>query len=271
MQVTFWGVRGTFPVSGPDFVRYGGETMCVSVESGDGQVILDAGTGLRALGDRIAAAATSPRVDLFLSHGHLDHVMGLSQFAPLWRRDASIVIWTPDFDGGGAERAARSILRPPLMPPDAADLPAMLEWRTVSAGKTIETSQGVCVTPFSVRHPGGAAGFRTCIGQHSVAYVTDHEHGEPAADAALVSAVRNADILIYDATFTEAEMARRRGWGHSSWEAGVRLRDDAGAGLVAFAHHEPNRTDIELDTMAFEATQAASDAAFVKCGLILNA
>ena len=121
-----------------------------------------------------------------------------------------------------------------------------------------------------VTHPGGACGYRIDHAGRSVVYITDHEHGDLTRDDQLARIARNADLLIYDATFTEEEMLTRRGWGHSTWPAGMRLRDKSGAKLVAFAHHEPMRTDEELDRMANSAARAGVNAVFAREGMSID-
>ncbi|HVY87423.1 MAG TPA: MBL fold metallo-hydrolase, partial [Hyphomonadaceae bacterium] len=116
-------------------------------------------------------------------------------------------------------------------------------------------------------HPGGACGYRIDHAGRSLTYITDHEHGEPEADARLQRIARGADLIIYDATYTEEEIQLRRGWGHSTWQAGMRLRNASAAKLVAFAHHEPRRADDELDRLANAAARAGANAVFAREGL----
>jgi len=268
MRVTFWGVRGTFPATGQRFVRYGGDTMCIEVMCGATRLILDAGSGLRALGDRLANDLSPTTAHLLLSHAHMDHIMGLAQFAPLWRADTRVAVWSVSGSDDDPADAARALLSPPFTPAQAARFPAKIEWKTVDA--PFEPAAGVRVTPFQVNHPGGAAGFRIDYGGRSVCYITDHEHGDVTTDNRLTNVAKGTDLIIYDATFTEDEMKARRGWGHSTWEAGMRLRDASAGKLVAFAHHEPQRIDDDLDRLACAAARAGANAVFAREGLSID-
>lgn len=270
MRVTFWGVRGTFPATGPRFVRYGGDTMCVEVMCGEVRLVLDAGSGLRALGEKLAAGAGPIEAHLLLSHAHLDHLMGFVQFAPLWRSDASLTVWSMTGEDEDPATAARALLAPPFTPSGAAMHRARIDWRRVEPEQAFQPAPGVTVTPFAVHHPGGACGYRIDHGGRSLCYITDHEHGEPEADARLARAAGGCDLIIYDATFTEDEMRLRGGWGHSTWQAGMRLRDRSGGKLVAFAHHEPRREDDALDGLARAAAKAGANAVFAREGLSIE-
>jgi phosphoribosyl 1,2-cyclic phosphodiesterase len=268
MRVTFWGVRGTFPATGQRFVRYGGDTMCIEVECGITRLILDAGSGLRALGERLAKQDAPTNVHLMLSHAHIDHLIGFVQFAPLWKKDTHVTVWSM---GGGEDdpaAAARQLLAPPFTPSEASAFPARVEWK--EAGAVFEPAPGVRVTPFPVNHPGGAAGYRIDHGGRSLCYVTDHEHGDVTVDGLLANVARGADLIIYDATYTEEEMQQRAGWGHSTWQAGMRLRDASTAKLVAFAHHEPRRIDDDLDVLACAAARAGPNAVFAREGMSID-
>lgn len=270
MKVTFWGVRGTFPATGARYVRYGGDTMCIEVNCGGSIVVLDAGTGLRMLGEKLRSAPGPTNVSLLLSHAHIDHLLGFLQFAPLWRDDTRLTVWSPQSANDDAGEAARILLAPPFTPEGAADFPARIEWRTLKPLELVEAAPGVRVTAFLVNHPGGAFGYRIDHSGRTLVYITDHEHGDRAQDDRLAWIARNADLLIYDATFTEEEMASRRGWGHSTWPAGMRLRDKAGGKLVAFAHHDPMRSDDDLDRMAHDAARAGTNAVFAREGLTID-
>jgi phosphoribosyl 1,2-cyclic phosphodiesterase len=270
MRVTFWGVRGTFPATGARFVRYGGDTMCIEVECGATRLILDAGTGLRSLGEKLAAEPPPVKAHVLLSHAHLDHLMGFVQFAPLWRADTSIKVWSMAGEDDDPGEAAQALLKPPFTPAGASAFPAQVDWMEIEPGLAFEPAPGVRVTPFQVNHPGGACGFRIDHAGRSVCYITDHEHGESEADERLAQAAKGADLIIYDATFTEEEIEMRRGWGHSTWQAGMRLRDRSRGKLVAFAHHEPRRADDDLDRLASAAARAGANAVFAREGLSID-
>lgn len=268
MRVTFWGVRGTFPATGAAFARYGGDTMCIEVECEGVRVVLDAGSGLRGLGAKLKQKAS--RTHIVLSHFHLDHILGLPHFAPFWREDACVLIHAPrECAVEEQHEAPFSILRPPLFPIHAGDLPAAIGLDEYAIGDDLNIGEGVRVRTFAVTHQGACAGVVVEHKGRKLCYITDHEHGDAAADARLAVAAESADLLIYDATFTEAEMPSRRGWGHSTWEAGVRLKEKSGARLLALAHHCPDRTDAELDALSARAAGCAEDVFFARQGMSL--
>lgn len=269
MRVTFWGVRGTFPVTGA--VRYGGDTMCIGVEVGDALIVLDAGSGLRALGQMLAAREGPISAHIVLSHLHLDHLLGLTQFAPFWRADARVHLHAAQecLDEEGDD-ALFSVIQPPLFPVSAGAMPAAIGLQPFALGSSFAPAKNVQITTVALRHPGRCAGIIVRAGGRTLAYVTDHEHGDAMNDERLAAAVHGADFLIYDATFTEAEMARHRGWGHSSWEAGVALKERAGIGLLALAHHHPDRSCDELDALAQAAASTDSNVFFARQGLALS-
>jgi phosphoribosyl 1,2-cyclic phosphodiesterase len=270
MRVKFWGVRGTFPATGPAFSRYGGDTMCTEVMCGDTRLILDAGSGLRALGTDMAREPRPVSVHLLISHLHLDHIIGLPHFAPLWRADARMQIYAPRDSVAGDDEALFAVLRPPFFPADAGALAARVGAQEFDFGGSVMPAPGVIVRTLGVNHEGGCAAFVITWRGRKLCYVTDHEHGDAERDAALALAVEGADLLIYDATFTEAEMPAHLGWGHSTWEAGLRLKRRAGVKLLALAHHHPDRTDAQLDALSELATQACSNVFFARQGLALS-
>lgn len=268
MRVTFWGVRGTFPATGASFARYGGDTMCIEVECAGGRLILDAGSGLRALGAKLSAAPGPIDVQIVLSHLHLDHVMGLPHFAPFWRKDAQVLIHAAEAsvrDG----KALFSVMQPPLFPLDRGALPAAIGLRCFSIGACFEPAPGVRVSTFALNHQGACAAIVVEAEGRKLAYVSDHEHGDRGADDRVTAAAEGADLLIYDATFTDAEWPSYKGWGHSTWEEGLRLKSRAGVKLLALAHHDPDRTDAALDALATAAAAQSRNAFFARQGLSL--
>jgi len=231
--------------------------MCIEVRCGSTRLILDAGSGLRALGQQLCVEQEPVDAHLVLSHLHIDHVMGLTQFAPFWRRDTKVMVHAPGSLVADNPRASVfSVLYRPLFPVDASELPASIGLIEHDAGETFEPGPGVLVRTFSLSHQGVSRGICVEYAGRKLCYVTDHEHGDAVTDQAIASEVKGADLLIYDATFTDAEMPAHRGWGHSSWEEGVRLKRRAEVKLLALAHHDPDRTDAALDRLSEKAARA---------------
>jgi phosphoribosyl 1,2-cyclic phosphodiesterase len=242
--------------------------MCIEVECGGTRLILDAGSGLRALGERLSRQPAPTNAHLLLTHAHIDHLIGFVQFAPLWRADTHITVWTMGGNEDNPASAAKQLLSPPFTPSNAANFPARIDWE--EAITAFEPVTGVRVTPFPVNHPGGAAGYRIDHDGRSLCYVTDHEHGDVSADNLLATMAKGVDLIIYDATYTDEEMQHRTGWGHSTWQAGMRLRDASAAKLVVFAHHEPQRVDDELDRLACVAAREGANAVFAREGMVIE-
>ena len=253
MRAAIWGCRGSLPAPGPGTVRSGGNTTCVAVETAEGRlVVLDCGSGIRLLGD--ALAADPPReLDILLTHMHLDHVTGLGFFAPLFM-DTTVRIWGPRLGSPTLAESIVSYLSPPLFPIPFAGIPARIEFAEVRD----ETWQigGLSVTAAPVQHPGGALGYRLEEGGGALAFIPDNELGlDP--DAALALAM-GADVLFHDAQYTDAEYATRVGWGHSSlsdFAAFVRRTEPARAFMF---HHDPAHDDDTLDAMRYEAARLAN-------------
>lgn len=252
MKVTFWGTRGSIATPGPETTRYGGETACVSIEGADPAhlLVLDAGSGIRRLGLAVDRRVT--RIDLLLSHLHLDHIVGLGFFAPLFRPELAITIWGPRSSTPLLDRLGR-YLSPPLFPVRLRDLQSSYELREVPP-------EPMAVGPFTVSaeaviHPDPAVGYRVSADGRSVAYLPDHEPAlGPAfpSDPAWTSGAgvaERADLLIHDAQYTAGEYVERVGWGHSSVDDAVAFADLVGARQLALFHHDPSRSDDAVDAL----------------------
>ncbi len=252
MRVTFYGVRGSVPAPGPTTARYGGNTSCVEVQLADGTtLVLDAGTGLRKLGGTLLESQRHSKVHLLLSHTHWDHVLGLPFFGPLWRKDAEILVYPLPTDA--QERFQRTIFDDIHFPVSVNDIPANVEF----AKPQSEPWQVGSATVQRVRlnHPGNAQGFRIDDADgSSIAYLTDNEllrgnAGEAALDA-LARFADSADLLIHDSQYLETDMPAKYGWGHSVVDDVLRLGMKAEARTVVLFHHDPDRSDDDLDAIA---------------------
>lgn len=256
MKVTLWGTRGSQATPGAETARYGGNTSCVEVRAKDGALlILDAGTGLRRLGDSLPAAL--PRVDLLLSHLHLDHIQGLGFFGPLYAEATEVHLWGPASTTRDLKTRLTRYLSPPLFPVHLRDLPRpsrLFFHDTPCAGDFV-------IGPFRVRaalvcHPGPTVGYRVTADSATLAYLPDHEPALgvpcfplPGEWTSGFSIARGVDLLIHDAQYTPEEYAARVGWGHSSWRQAFAFAALAGARHLVPFHHDPAHSDAYLDTV----------------------
>lgn len=254
MRLTFWGTRGSLASPGPDRVRYGGNTLCVEHHGPGGRLIIDAGTGLVPLGERLAAGGPAEH-HLLLSHFHWDHVLGLPFFVPLFIPGSVVHMYGAEPDR--VEETVDRLFHASYSPIKGTEnLLAELRYHSLHpdgtdvAGVTVRTSQ-VC-------HPAPTIAMRFDGGGRSWVYATDHEAGmDPVADQALVTLAGGADVLVHDTVFTAAEYPRFRGWGHSSWPDAVALAARAGVRKLMLFHYNPDHDDDELDALVAEAVARA--------------
>jgi phosphoribosyl 1,2-cyclic phosphodiesterase len=271
ISLQFWGVRGSVACPGPATLRYGGNTPCVEVRCGSHTLILDAGTGIRALGNALTQAADTTDFDIFLSHGHIDHVIGLPFFAPLFVEGQTVRVWAGSLQpAGGVEKAVRKLMSFPFFPLQVDAVHAELEFHDFQAGDAINPRPGVTLRTAPLNHPGGAIGYRIEYGGQSLAYVTDIELGDGPSDPALLALTKDADVVILDTTYTDAELCLRSGWGHSSWQQGIRLADAAGAGRLCLFHHDPEHDDAFMDQIGGAAEKARPGTIVASEGLRLD-
>src|SRR5437868_15212836 len=259
--VTFWGTRGSIPPPGAHTARYGGNTPCVAVEGtggtdGHGQlVILDAGTGIRALGLKLAERHNGAvQAEILLSHAHWDHIQGLPHFKPCFAPGNTVRIWGSRQGTTSLEAILRQQMDPAVFPVPLDALSAQL---TVQHVDTDEFSIGEFrVQTIKLRHPGTTLGFRLtpAKGGPGMAYVTDNELGlggeyevSKTWRRDFVTFLKGVDLLIHDAMYTPKELEQHRGWGHSTYEEAVTLAQDAGAKKLVLFHHEPEHDDREMD------------------------
>jgi len=262
LQIRFWGTRGSVSTSGPEFAEFGGHTPCVEVRCGKRPFIIDAGSGLSALGS--AWGDSTPReVDILLSHLHLDHVGGLPFFKPaVLGADRVIRTYCGHLDGASAEEALGRLYSPPLFPITLADFPARFEHVGFRAGETLRFEDGITVDTHLLNHPGGATGYRFRHRGRVLCYISDLEHSDPWPDPGLSDFVEGADLIVYDGMFSDVEYTCCRGWGHSTWNKGVELCRAARVKAMAVFHHCPQHNDVDLRAIEAE-LQAQMPTAFV--------
>ncbi len=245
LGVRFFGVRGSIPVPGAATLIYGGNTACVEIRVNGRLFIVDAGSGLAALGNALIDGPEHS-FDILLSHLHQDHIIGLPFFAPLYEPSKNIKIYAGNLGGQTPEAALRTMFSPPLFPIELDHKAKHLDFIGFHAGETLRFEDGSSVRTTPLRHPGGATGYRFDAGGHAVAYVSDFEHAGPAPEQDMIDFVRGCDLVIYDATFTVEDYPACKGWGHSTVEAGLALCAAAGAKRLAAFHHNPDYDDAKL-------------------------
>jgi ribonuclease BN (tRNA processing enzyme) len=267
MQVRVWGARGSLPSPGAHTVRYGGHTSCITVEvPGEPTLVLDAGTGIVRLTATPERPAT--RFNVFLTHLHWDHIIGLPFFFASNRADAEVGVYGPACDGG-LRHAVDSVIRPPGFPIDTSGFLGRWDFHDLVE----ETVQLGCisVTARNVRHRGPALGYRVEAGGCTVAYISDHgpgaENRELEEDAAvpdtLLDLLDGADLAFHDAQYTDAEYQHLRHFGHTTPTYAVAAAAAGGVGCLALFHHDPRRTDDGVDEMLAIGRKAAAACGYV--------
>jgi phosphoribosyl 1,2-cyclic phosphodiesterase len=272
--VRFWGVRGSIACSGPRTARYGGNTSSVEVRCGGRMLMFDAGTGLRYLGNSLAnAGPASPPLDadLFLTHTHFDHVCGLPFFRPFFQPQNRFRLWAGHLaEGMTLRRVLGEFMMSPLFPVPPQVFRARMEYREFKAGETLVPAPDIAVRTATLNHPDGATGYRVEYAGRSLCYLTDTEHVPGAPDRNILELIAGADLVIYDSMYTDSEYDTYVGWGHSTWQEGIRLCRAARAKRLAVFHHDPEHDDDMLDGIAREVDKQLPGSVVARDGLVLE-
>ena len=253
MKIKVWGVRGTIPTTSTDTRKYGGNTSCVAAEADDWLLILDAGSGIQNLNRELAGS--SKRIDILLTHLHIDHIQGLGVFAPLFNPEADIHIWGPAGTSQDLRTRLGRYFSPPLFPVYFRNLRCKLELHEIGNSE-------FTIGPFSIKslyvfHPGPTVGYRIEYNQKAFTYLPDHEF----ALSSLAPLVKDrkwmsgselawrADLLLHDAQYTIEEYAARKGWGHSAMAHTIQFAMANEVKKLLMAHHDPLHNDDELEEL----------------------
>ena len=264
MKVTFWGVRGSIAVSGKDYARFGGNTPCIELAYGESRLILDGGTGLRALGEAHGYAPLEASV--VFTHLHWDHIQGVPFFKPAYHPDSDLTFVGMHREDACLETALRQQMKAPQFPVTLDTL--------VGVKRVVEREPGrdFSVGPFTVRpldlsHPDGVVALRVEAGGSSVVFATDVEHGT-RIDSRLTE-------LIHDAQYTPDEYTGRGGpskvgWGHSTWRDAATVAGQCDVQRLALYHHDPDRRDDQVAAMEADARSLFSDAFAAREGCVIQ-
>lgn len=260
LELTFWGVRGSFPVSGVRYNQGGGDTSCVGVVVNQNQLIVfDAGSGLNDLSQKLSLLPLKT-MHIFLSHLHLDHIMGLPFFKPLSDKEYTINFYSTCETL--KEFLENTLFHPTLFPKKLASYEAKIIFHHFSTGHNIRIGHNILMKTCLLNHPGGAVGYRLEAEGKSICYITDVEHNPNQFDQALIDFIEGSNIFIYDSSYTEEEFRKKRGWGHSTHIRAAELAKMANVNQLALFHHSPTHTDALLQQIELEA-KAIFDNAFV--------
>jgi phosphoribosyl 1,2-cyclic phosphodiesterase len=260
LTLTLWGVRGSIPAPGEQTVRYGGNTPCVSVQWGDKRcLVLDAGTGIRLLGDSLLTSRSE--IHVILSHSHWDHIQGFPFFAPIYDRDRVVHMYPSPVDKGTLCSLIEQM--------DGAHFPIRAE-DLMGINDCILTDpidhlagQGIRLSQIALNHPGGACGYRVDDSERRIVYMSDNELAPPSEPATqweqFVAFCLGADVLIHDAQYLPDDMPKKHGWGHSVVDQVLRLAAEAEVKRLVLFHHDPERSDDQLDAIEAQAQDWCRD------------
>lgn len=251
MRIRCWGTRGSIPVSGIEYLKYGGDTTCIEIRSSNDEVIIvDAGSGIRKLGHCLLQEKKRS-YHLLFTHAHLDHVLGLPFFKPIYRSNSTIDIYACPFEHESIEKMLSKIVSPPTSPVDFRYVKADIVYRQICGESfAIDT---VTVSSIFLSHPNRGLGYKFEENGRSFVFITDNELGyrHPGGQSYedYVAFAAKADLLYHDAEFTAEEYKVTRTWGHSRYMDALQLALDAGVQQLGLFHHNQERSDEAVDSI----------------------
>jgi phosphoribosyl 1,2-cyclic phosphodiesterase len=258
LTLKFWGVRGSIACASPEHMKYGGNTSCIEVRAGKRRFVLDAGTGIRGLGDSLKGDDTISH--LLLTHTHWDHINGFPFFGPAYNPNVSLHIMAGHLKHqGGVHEILATQMHNPMFPVPLAAMQANLQFEDFEAGDNFDLYDDVKIKTAPLNHPNGATGYRIEHKGRAAVYVTDTEHVPGKIDKNILGLIDGADVVVYDSTYTEPEFPSKVGWGHSTWNEGMRLCQEANVKQLAIFHHDPSHTDDFMDKLANEAADSGEN------------
>jgi len=261
MLIRCWGARGSIPVSGREYLRYGGDTSCIEIRTADDRiVIIDAGSGIRRLGNRLIAEKRFSYTMLF-THTHWDHIMGFPFFRPIYRSGTRISLFGCPFAQNSVREMISRIMTPPNFPVSFDEIKAKIQYRDVCR----ETFRfgGLTVTSIPISHPDQGLGYRFEENGRSFVFLTDNElsyrHSGGMTYEDYRAFAKGADLLVHDAEYRPRDYRLTRTWGHSVYKDALRLGLDAGVNRLGLYHHNQERTDTAVDEIVADCRKIIAD------------
>jgi phosphoribosyl 1,2-cyclic phosphodiesterase len=272
--IHFWGVRGSIACPGAETVRYGGNTSCIEMRVGTERLIFDGGTGLRVLGQSLMSQIPVT-AHLFFTHAHWDHIQGFPFFTPAFVPKNTFYIYGAVAPNGSTvQQRLNDQMLHPNFPVPLQTMGAVMKFFDINIGQTLEIGDGVKVETALLNHPGEAVGYRVNWNGYAAAYVSDTEHFPDGLDDNVLFLARNADVLIYDATYTDeeyySEKTSKVGWGHSTWQEAVKVAKAANVKRLVIFHHDPLHNDDFLDQVGEQVAQRFPNSLMAREGLSIQ-
>ena len=258
MKVNILGVRGSLPVNGDAFVKYGGATSCILTSISGETIILDAGTGMLACPEPDA----NKKISILISHSHIDHILGFPMCRFFYDGSYEVDVYLRTRNGLDAKSQIAALMSAPLWPAGIDSVEAKLAFHDIPDCFFIS---GVKVETMESNHPGGSTIFKLSAADKSLVYATDFEHDEGCSED-LAAFARDCSVLIYDSQFLSSEFGEKKGWGHSTYEEGIKMGARCGAALTVFYHHDPLRADSQLDELIKQFSGAKTPCIIGRCG-----
>ncbi len=271
--VKFWGVRGSIACPGPQTVRYGGNTSCIEMQIAGQRLVFDGGTGLRELGQQLMAELPI-EAHMFFTHSHWDHIQGFPFFVPAFVPSNRFYIYGAIAPNGSTiEQRLNDQMLHPNFPVPLQIMGAELKFCDLEIGEKVQLGD-VLIENALLNHPGEAIGYRVSWNGHSVAYISDTEHFPDRLDENVLWLAREADLVIYDATYTDEEYHNPKtskvGWGHSTWQEAVKVAKAAKAKRLIIFHHDPLHSDDFMDEISEQTAAAFPNSTIAREGMTLD-
>ncbi|MBI4466180.1 MAG: MBL fold metallo-hydrolase [Acidobacteria bacterium] len=271
MFVRFWGVRGSTPTPTARNLRYGGNTPCIELRTGGGNLfILDCGTGFRQFGQALQKEfGTKPiKARIFLTHYHWDHIQGIPFFTPLYHQRNQFIFHSYEFLDESVQQALEEQMTDPYFPVDMSTMRAHRHFFRIEEERI--AYDDLTLISKRLNHPQGCLGYRIECDGKVLVYATDNEPGDRKGDRNVRRLADGADVLIYDAQYTPEEMKHFRRWGHSNWKEGVRIATECKAKRLVLFHHDPDRDDRSVDKILKRTRDRFDDVVAAHEGMVLK-